>query len=158
MYHEAAMSYNDLRKGRYSEPGREYFVTTVLQGRPSLFTDLYLARTVIGVLRETQTAGLGIWLAWVVMPDHFHGLVSLTSKGNLSALMQRFKGASAREINRRLGHHGTCWQPAFYDHALRTGEDRIGVARYIVANPLRAGLVERLGDYPHWDSVWLMSD
>jgi putative transposase len=29
------------------------------------------------------------------------------------------------------------------------------IARYIVANPLRAGLVERLGDYPHWDAVWL---
>jgi len=28
-------------------------------------------------------------------------------------------------------------------------------ARYIVANPLRAGLVERLGDYPLWDAVWL---
>ena len=29
------------------------------------------------------------------------------------------------------------------------------VARYIVANPLRAGLVERVGDYPYWDAVWL---
>jgi hypothetical protein len=29
------------------------------------------------------------------------------------------------------------------------------LARYIVANPLRAGLVEHLGDYPHWDAVWL---
>lgn len=55
------------------------------------------------------------------------------------------------------GHQGTCWQPAFHDHALRKDEDRINVARYIVANPLRAGLVERLGDYPHWDSIWLMS-
>lgn len=95
------MSYNDLRKGRYSEPGRESFVTTVLQGRLPLFTDLYLARTVIGVLREIPAAGLGIWLAWVLMPDHCHGLVSLTTKGDLSALMRRFKGASAREINRR---------------------------------------------------------
>ena len=29
------------------------------------------------------------------------------------------------------------------------------VARYIVANPLRAGLVEKIGDYPFWDAVWL---
>ncbi|MFV3290267.1 transposase, partial [Pseudomonas sp. NY11955] len=29
------------------------------------------------------------------------------------------------------------------------------VARYIVANPIRAGLVSRVGDYPHWDAVWL---
>jgi hypothetical protein len=31
----------------------------------------------------------------------------------------------------------------------------VAVARYIVANPLRAGLCRHLGDYPLWDSVWL---
>ncbi|MES9878966.1 MAG: transposase, partial [Candidatus Sedimenticola sp. 1PA] len=29
------------------------------------------------------------------------------------------------------------------------------LARYIVANPLRGGLVESIGDYPHWDAMWL---
>jgi len=29
------------------------------------------------------------------------------------------------------------------------------IARYIVANPLRAGLVSRVGDYPLWDACWL---
>jgi len=29
------------------------------------------------------------------------------------------------------------------------------MARYIVMNPKRAGLVERVGDYPHWDAIWL---
>jgi REP element-mobilizing transposase RayT len=149
------MSYNDLRKGRYSEPGREYFVTTVLAGRPALFADLYLARAFIATLRGTQESGLGVWLAWVLMPTHFHGLVSLGDGGDLAELMRVLKGASAREVNKRLGVRGGLWQPGFYDHGLRRDEDRRGVARYIVANPLRAGLVERLGDYPHWDSVWL---
>ena len=36
-----------------------------------------------------------------------------------------------------------------------TDEDLKKTARYIVANPLRAGLVKRLGDYPHWDALWL---
>lgn len=149
------MSYSDLRKGRYSEPGREYFVTTVLQGRPPLFTDLYLARAFIRVLRETDKAELGLWLAWVLMPDHFHGLVSLGAEDSLSALLQKLKGASALELNRRLKRSGPLWQPGFYDHALRKEEDRVETARYIVANPLRAGLVKHLGDYPHWDSIWV---
>ena len=34
-------------------------------------------------------------------------------------------------------------------------EDLAGVARYIVANPLRAKLVRALADYPFWDAVWL---
>jgi hypothetical protein len=31
----------------------------------------------------------------------------------------------------------------------------VKVARYIVYNPVRAGLVSRIGDYPHWDAVWV---
>ena len=42
-----------------------------------------------------------------------------------------------------------------HDRALRRDEDLLAVARYIVANPLRAGLVRRVGDYPLWDAVWL---
>ncbi|MGH8412134.1 MAG: REP-associated tyrosine transposase, partial [Pseudomonas sp.] len=38
---------------------------------------------------------------------------------------------------------------------IRRDEDLPAVARYIVANPLRAGLVEKIGDYPLWDAVWL---
>ena len=42
-----------------------------------------------------------------------------------------------------------------YDHALRADEDVLAAARYIVANPLRAGLVGSIRDYPFWDAVWL---
>jgi len=38
---------------------------------------------------------------------------------------------------------------------MRKEEDLQALARYIVANPLRAGLVKRVGDYPHWDAMWL---
>ena len=46
-------------------------------------------------------------------------------------------------------------QDGYHDHALRQEEDLRAVARYIIANPVRAGLVERIGDYPHWDAAWL---
>jgi putative transposase len=38
---------------------------------------------------------------------------------------------------------------------VRKEDDLVGLARYLVANPLRAGLVQRIGEYPHWDAVWL---
>ena len=43
----------------------------------------------------------------------------------------------------------------FYDRALREGEDPIRVARYMVGNPLRAGLVSSVEEYLHWDARWL---
>ncbi|MEW2970339.1 transposase, partial [Pseudomonas aeruginosa] len=39
--------------------------------------------------------------------------------------------------------------------ALRKDEDVRVAARYIIANPIRAGLVRKAGEYPHWDCVWL---
>jgi REP element-mobilizing transposase RayT len=149
------MPYQDLLKGRFSEPGREYTITTVIEDRWPVFRDFWAARTCMRHLAATERDTDARWLAWVLMPNHFHGLLSLGSVTDLSSLMQSFKGASAAAVNRQLGRPGTLWQSGFYDHALRRDEDRLGTARYIVTNPLRAGLVQRLGDYPHWDSVWL---
>lgn len=88
------------------------------------------------------------------MPDHLHWLVQL-ERCPLDLLMRRVKANSARQANRLLGLGGSFWQDGYHDRALRSDEDLLAVARYIVANPLRAGLVRRLGDYPLWDAVWL---
>jgi REP element-mobilizing transposase RayT len=83
------------------------------------------------------------------MPDHLHWLLELTGTSDLSLVIQAVKSVTAH----RLG--GKVWQDGFHDHALRKEEDVRTTARYVVANPLRARLVSRLGDYPHWDAIWL---
>lgn len=150
------MSYDDLLKGRYSESKRAYFVTTVLHERENrYFADLYCARCVVEEMRALHNEGVVDSFAWVVMPDHVHWLFQLGAGADLSLAMKRFKARSAQRVNHYLRRQGTLWQKAFYDHALRQDEDIQGIARYIVANPLRAGLVEYVGDYPLWDAVWL---
>jgi len=94
-------------------------------------------------------------LAWVLMPDHAHWLVQVGEDDDLARLVNRIKSASARMTNRIAGRQGRLWQKSFHDHALRRDEDLQVAARYIVANPLRAGLVARLGDYPYWNAVWV---
>lgn len=143
-----------LRKGRFSEHGRTYLITTVIQSRRPIFSDWRIGRLLVEELRTTEKSGLVQSLAWVVMPNHLHWLVTLQS-GDLPALMRRIKGHSAISINRALRSHGQIWQKGFHDHALRKDEDLQTVARYIVANPLRAGVVEKIGDYPLWDAIWL---
>jgi len=88
------------------------------------------------------------------MPDHFHWLVELQSTG-LGELMRQTKARATHAINQRLQRSGPLWQSSFHDRAIRREEDLQAVARYIVTNPLRAGLVRRVGDYPLWDAVWL---
>ena len=149
------MSYNDLRKGRYSEANRVYFVTTVTHERYQYFHDLYFARCVIQSLKNLENSGFVHSLSWVVMPDHLHWLFQLNDKCTLSVVMKRMKATSARLINQQLNRQGQVWQKSYYDRGLRDGEDIKQLSRYIVANPLRAGLVDNIGEYPHWDAAWL---
>jgi len=87
------------------------------------------------------------------MPDHWHGLVQLGESRGLSWLMQRAKAAATREVAATFGI-GALWQPGFHDRALRKEESVRVAARYVVANPLRAGLASALDGYPFWGSLW----
>ena len=139
----------DLRKGRVSLPGQAYHITTITLDRRPVFSDLRSARLLINALRAAQTRDEATTLAFVVMPDHLHWLLQLEADTSLSAVVGAVKAVTAHGLGARV------WQGGFHDHALRQEEDLAKLARYIVANPLRAGLVQRVGDYPHWDAVWL---
>ncbi len=130
-------------------------VTTVTDNRQTFFNDFVLARIMINEMQYVEMEGLVESKAWVLMPDHLHWLIGLTEESSLSRVMNFVKGRSSRLINKHLGRKGTVWQNAFYDHALRKDEDIKDAARYLVSNPLRAGLVDCLTDYPHWDAIWL---
>src|SRR3990167_1729179 len=143
-----------LRTGRYSEPGQIYLLTAVVLNRQPLFHDFKSGRLVVDALKTAEQEGFATSLAWVVMPDHFHWLIELQNT-QLPSLMARTKSRIAVTLNRSAGRQGPVWQHGYHDRAIRKEEDLQAVARYIVANPLRAGLVERVGDYPLWDAIWL---
>lgn len=69
--------------------------------------------------------------------------------------MQRTKSLSTKVVNLSSVRKISLWQNGFHDRALKREEDLVKIARYVVANPLRAGLVEKLGDYPLWDAIWV---
>ncbi len=146
----------DLRKGRVSLAGHVYLATAVAYERRPLFLDIKAGRIIVKrMMHSDRVKDTESW-AFVVMPDHIHWLLVLAGDKSLSTVVGAVKRHSARQINkidRCLGRQ--VWQRGFYDHALRRDEDVMRVARYILANPLRAGLVNRIGDYPLWDAVWL---
>ena len=147
-------SSSQLRIGRFSEAGRIYMITTTTENRYPVFEDWQLGRLLVCEFRRAETQGLATSLAWVVMPDHFHWLLEL-QQGSLASLIKQVKASSAVAINRVSGKKGRFWQTGFHDIALRREENLQKLARYIVANTLRAGLVKHIGDYPLWDAVWI---
>ncbi|BCX66372.1 MULTISPECIES: REP-associated tyrosine transposase [Pseudomonas] len=143
-----------LRHGRFSQTGRAYLITAVVHQRQPIFNDWKVGRLLVAELKRAHEHGWVNSIAWVIMPDHFHWLVQL-EQCTLARLMQSIKSRSTLTINRKLNREGAFWQTGYHDRAIRDGEDLLPFARYIVANPLRAGLVEKIGDYPLWDACWL---
>lgn len=144
----------DLRKGRISIVGHVYHTTTVTKGREPVFADFDPARRVVDCLKASDASELTDTLAFVLMPDHLHWLFQLKN-ADLAVVMNRFKGRSSRILTALGAASAPVWQRGYHDHAVRSHENLKAIARYIVANPLRARLVRHIGDYPWWDAVWL---
>jgi len=145
----------DLRIGRVSLPGHAYLITTVVAGRRPVFRNLWCARILVRAMQHQEAVDHAQTLAFVVMPDHLHWLLQLGDKMPLTQVVAVTKRWSAEQINRGLSRAGTLWQPGFHDHAVRAEEDLRTLARYVIQNPVRAGLVESVRQYPHWDAIWV---
>jgi len=76
------------------------------------------------------------------MPDHLHALLSFPPSGTpLKTVVRKWKEWTAKQL-------GLDWQEDFFEHRLRREESRRQKADYILANPVRAGLVARPEDWP----------
>jgi REP element-mobilizing transposase RayT len=147
----------NLRKGRASIPGQPYLITTVCKKRKPFFREWEVARRACATLAEPRLWRDSTLQCWVLMPDHLHLLVSLGESEDLSKLMSRVKAVTSRaaKVASVDPDTGPIWEKGFHDHALRHEKGRVDIARYIVANPIRAGIVRGVRDYPYWDALWL---
>ena len=89
--------------------------------------------------------------AFVVMPNHVHGIVVLNqgqkgaassaptdARSGLGKIIRAFKSLSAIEVNRALRRRGApVWQRNYFEHVVRAGEDLDEIRRYINDNPAR---------------------
>lgn len=88
--------------------------------------------------------------AFIIMPDHFHLL--LTPQGiTLERCLQLIKGSFSRRYHLSVDLRDV-WQKGFADHRVRDREDYLRHKLYIEQNPVRAGLCSVAEDYP-WSSV-----
>jgi REP element-mobilizing transposase RayT len=81
------------------------------------------------------------------MPDHLHLLVEGNAEqSNLKVFVTKSKQYSGFEYSKRFG--ARLWQRYGYERVLRNEESTFAAARYVLENPLRAGLVTAVEDYP----------
>ncbi len=134
-----------LKDFDYRLPGPYHVVFGTFNRQP-LLCAASLRDALAAELARVATVMSTTVYAYCFMPDHAHLLVSLPGGMELSRFVQRFKGCSTR-VFWRHGGTGGLWQRGFYDHIVRAEEDVRGLARYILSNPVRRGLVEDLRHY-----------
>lgn len=75
-------------------------------------------------------------LAWSVMPNHVHILLTPHETFSLEGILKSWKTHTAKQANQILGKSGTFWQEEYYDHIVRDGHDLKNQVRYILKNPV----------------------
>jgi putative transposase len=144
-----------LRLGRCSTSGQVFLVTFTTFARTRLFADFDLACVACRALTDERLWYASRLLAWVLMPDHWHGLIELGESESISRVVQRLKANTSRRVRETTPRSTRVWAGGFHDRALRHEDHLVHLARYLVLNPVRAGLVRRVGDYPFWDALWI---
>ena len=145
-----------LREYDYSQEGA-YFVTICVQNRECLFgeiTDGVMTLSALGEIVREEWNGLTNHYscmtldAFVIMPNHVHGIILLhreelpsgdvKRKAELSELIRAFKSYSARKINEvRQSKGSPVWQKRYYDIVIRGDEMLTRAREYIINNPYK---------------------
>jgi REP element-mobilizing transposase RayT len=93
--------------------------------------------------------------AYCLMTNHYHLLVE-TPDGNLSKGMRQLNGAYTQRSNRKHGRVGHVFQGRYKAILVDRNPYLLEVARYVVLNPVRAGMVRQAKDWP-WSSYGPMT-
>jgi REP element-mobilizing transposase RayT len=135
-----------------------YFITFCTLDRACAFTDIRLGQSVVWQFRRTCREKRFVILAHCLMPDHAHLLLEGTDdRSDLAALIKSAKQRTGQRFAARMKR--PLWDEGFHDRVLRPEEDPKAFARYIIQNPVRAGLVKSPFDYPLSGSMrWTMQE
>jgi putative transposase len=135
---------------RHAEPydphmERTFFITSVTAQRRTLFHHATTADLLIDVFLHYRDQGKLQLHDLVVMPDHFHALITPAHEISLERAVQFIKGG----FSFRLKSICPVWQASFTNHRIRDEDDFARHREYIRMNPVRAGLVRKPEDYPY---------
>jgi putative transposase len=134
--------------------GALYHVTSRGDRREPIFEDDEDRRLFLGTLAET--VGRFDWLchAYCLMTNHYH-LVVETPHGNLSQGMRQLNGVYTQASNRRHRRTGHLFQGRFKAILVDRDSYLLELARYVVLNPVRAGMIAQPEQWP-WSSCQAM--
>ncbi|MFT3717801.1 transposase [Pseudorhodoferax sp.] len=140
------------RLPRLSLAGQVHHVLQRGNNRQPIFTsDDEHAEMLALLAREAAAAGVALH-AYVLMPDHFHLLLTPPAEeGALARMLQGVGRRYVRSFNQAHGRSGTLWEGRYRSTVLQPGAHVLACMAYFDLNPVRTGLVQAAADYA-WSS------
>ena len=135
---------------RLEFPGAIHHVTARGNARGAIFLDDEDRQRFLGCLGEVVTRFGWLCHAYCLMDNHYHLLIE-TPRGNLSAGMRQLNGVYTQRFDRRHDRVGHVFQGRFKAIVVDRDGYLLELCRYVVLNPVRAGVVKRIERYP-WSS------
>ena len=108
-----------------------------------------MARLLLDVLNAYRAQGRFLLHEFVIMPNHFHLLITPAADVSLEKALQFIKGGFSYRARKELGFNSEIWQAGFTNHGIHDAQDYERHRAYIHANPVKANLVERPEMYPY---------
>lgn len=124
-----------------------YFVSSRTWQSRALFRRPEIATLLVDQLLDCRARGFYKLHAFVVMPDHFHALLTPAATVSLEIAMQMIKGGSSRTIKQVLNYLSPVWQKGFHDRWIRNAEEYKARRDYIGDNPVAARLATKSEEY-----------
>ena len=128
-----------------------YFITASTFQKRNILQSDRMAGLFVDVLLDYRARGKYLLHEFVVMPDHFHLLI--TPRESLERAMQLIKGGFSLRAKRELGFMQEIWQPSFYDRRVRDAGEYFAFREYLRQNPRKRGLAIRAEEY-RYSSAW----
>jgi putative transposase len=134
--------------------GGLYHVTSRGDRREDIFADDTDREAWLEILAQCCERHNWAIHAWCQMSNHYHLIVE-TAEGNLSAGMRQLNGVYTQKVNRRHNRVGHVFQGRFKGILVERDSYLLELARYVVLNPVRAGMVKHTRQWP-WSSYHAM--
>jgi putative transposase len=126
-----------------THPGETYFISSATWERRELFRVPDVAEILVQRILACRAKGAYLLHEFVVMPNHFHLMMTPGETTSLEKGVQLIKGGFSHEIHKRRENRMEIWQIGFHDWTIRDGEDYRAKVKYIHMNPVQKRLIER---------------
>jgi putative transposase len=124
----------------------DYFITVCAQPRGvNHFCNTSVGPAILESVQHRNEKQIWFCHVVVLMPDHIHLMVSFPDLASFSGVIGNWKHWLSRK-------HSISWQENFFDHRIRKDESFGEKAEYIFQNPVRAGLIDKVENWPY---VWI---